>query len=270
MEWADIIRELAGDALRKVAPLLPKPPDNLPRTGEEAKDRSEKIDRVCEHAILEGLKSRRIACVVVSEDIGTVQVGGGSNYHVVVDPVDGTTNASRGIPYSAISIAVSENSWMSGVFTGIVVNVYTGEVFTATRGQGAYRNGTPIRASSVKELKNAVVSVDLSKYGKSTEWMRKIAPKVSAIRSFGSASIELAYVAMGLTDAHADLRWMIRPVDVAAGILVLEEAGGAVYTRSRYGEKVPLKPKEPIIVVGAANRELLNKILEIIGEMPAP
>ena len=269
MDWMALIEELANEALEKATPLL-LTPENIEKDVKSIKERGLRVDKASELAILEGLKRRRIPCTLVSEDIGMVRIEGGSNIHIVVDPIDGTTNASRGIPYSAISIAVSDKPKLSGVFAGIVLNVFTGEKFTAERGCGAYRGKTRIRTSEVKELKDAVVSMDLSKRAFHMEWALQIARRVSGVRHLGSASIELSYVAMGRMDAHVDLRWVIRPVDVAAGILILREAGGAVYTQGGTGRDVDLKPGERMVIVGAANQQLLEEIFSTVSIPPPP
>jgi len=151
-----------------------------------------------------------------------------SDYFWVIDPLDGTTNFSRGLPYFCVSVALTYKG--NSVF-GAIYNPLTDECFWAQKGKGAFLNGLKIRVSSISSLKKGVVAVGLP-YRQGVpfkgifEKMGVLAFKSFAFRHFGAIALDLAYVAAGRLDAvcFEGLGWW----DVAAGMLLIEEAGGIV------------------------------------------
>ncbi len=159
----------------------------------------------------------------------------------VLDPVDGTCNLIHDLHMSAISLALVEEG---RVVMGIVYNPFTGELFHAVRGQGAFLNGQPIHVSDQKELADSLIAIGTSPYHK--EWaeenfalFRRLFEVGSDIRRMGTASLDLAYVACGRMDAY--LERGLKPWDFAAGLLLVEEAGGQV--QDYQGN--PLVPTQP-------------------------
>lgn len=159
----------------------------------------------------------------------------------VLDPVDGTCNLIHDLGMSAISLALVEEGW---VVLGIVYNPFTGELFHAIRGQGAFLNGAPIHVSDQQELADSLIAIGTSPYRK--EWagdnfalFRRLFEVGSDIRRMGTASLDLAYVACGRMDAY--LERGLKPWDFAAGLLLVEEAGGQV--QDYQGN--PLNPTQP-------------------------
>lgn len=146
----------------------------------------------------------------------------------ILDPVDGTTNLIHDYRESAVSLALCE----AGAPTlGIVYQPYTGEVFLARRGRGALLNGRPIHVSRAESLKESLVSVGTSPYRK--ELAKKnfqnfydVFLRCEDIRRSGSAAIDLAHVACGRIDAYFERN--LKPWDYAAGMLLVQEAGGSV------------------------------------------
>ena len=146
----------------------------------------------------------------------------------ILDPVDGTTNLIHDFRASALSLAL----WQDGqICKGIVYQPYTGEMFTAERGGGAFLNGAPIHASSAKTLAESLISIGTSPYRKELadqnfRNFKEIFLQCADIRRLGSAAMELAYVACGRIDAFFERN--LKPWDFAAGLLLVEEAGGTV------------------------------------------
>ncbi|MEN6595387.1 MAG: inositol monophosphatase family protein [Clostridiaceae bacterium] len=145
----------------------------------------------------------------------------------IVDPIDGTANFTRGIGYSAVSVGLVED----GVPTvGVVYNPFSGELFSAGQGEGAFLNGTPIHVSQ-RPLNKALVSFGATIYHRDvTEKMfrllRTMFEHCEDIRSFGSAALDLCQVAAGRLDAFWELR--LSPWDYAAAACILNEAGGRI------------------------------------------
>ena len=155
----------------------------------------------------------------------------------IVDPLDGTTNFLHGIPHFAISIALEQNGEL---IAGVVYEPTRDEMYWAERGIGAFVNYRRLRVSSRQDLKEAVLGTGIPHLGRprsgafSAE-LSTLMPLVAGVRRFGTASLDLAYVASGRFDGFWEQD--LQPWDIAAGILIVREAGGLV-TDLNGGEKV--------------------------------
>lgn len=146
----------------------------------------------------------------------------------VLDPVDGTTNLIHNFRHSAVSLALSE---AGQIIFGVVYNPYSGECFTARRGQGAFCNGSPIRVSSADRLEDSLLSVGTVPGRRKLadtafRQMRTLYDTCQDVRRTGCASLDLCWVACGRLDGYVELS--LQPWDYAAGRLLVEEAGGRV------------------------------------------
>jgi myo-inositol-1(or 4)-monophosphatase len=180
------------------------------------------------------------------------------SYCWIADPLDGTANYVHGFPFYAVSLAVAHEGQLA---VGVVLDPLNGECFTAVRGQGAKLNGQPIRVSGCTQLEQALVAVSFPPNPQPDApdigaFMR-VSPLCQAVRRTGSAALNLAYVACGRLDTH--WAYYIHPWDSAAGILLIEEAGGVVASYS--GE--PYRVANGNYCV-ASTRELFNEVLPII------
>ncbi len=183
------------------------------------------IDDVAEKAIFDVLESDGRSMRVLSEEYGEKIIGNSPDFAVVVDPLDGTYNAAFGIPIYSVSIAIGTPD-ISDIWFGYVKNIANDDLYFAEKGRGAYLNGNKISPSSTTRLNRSCISL----YGYRLNVGRTVNlwKKVRRIRIFGSVALEICYVAAGRTDAFIDVRRTLRLVDVAAGKLILEEAGGTV------------------------------------------
>jgi myo-inositol-1(or 4)-monophosphatase len=163
-------------------------------------------------------------------------------YRWVVDPIDGTVNFAYGIPHACVAIALQERTTTGDYQTtlGVVHDPFTNETWTAVRGEPARLNGTVIRVSARKDLKECIVCVGFAKSRHSLQralphflWMAR---RVRKMRMMGSAALGLAYVASGRFDAYIERG--VSLWDVAAGGLIIECAGGKFWT-----EKIPGRQK---------------------------
>ena len=145
----------------------------------------------------------------------------------IVDPIDGTLNFAQGLPFWSVSIAREVNGELQ---VGVVLDVPRGDLYTAVRGGGAYRNGRPIGVSDTEVAIDAIVatgfSYDVSEKVRNIKQLEQMAPKLRGIRRFGSAALDLCYVACGQLDGYWELT--LNAWDVAAGALIVQEAGGMV------------------------------------------
>lgn len=169
------------------------------------------LDQVADAAALEVLDAAGVG--VLSEESGLRPAGGAGSETVIVDPVDGSTNASRGIPHYCISLCVAEG--LTPV-AGLVRHLVSGEEFTATAGGGAHRNGQSISPSGRTSGERAVIGVSGRPGAELPVWQ---------VRVLGSAALDLCAVACGRLDAYIDLNSNHGVWDYAAGILICDEAG---------------------------------------------
>ena len=140
---------------------------------------------------------------------------------VVVDPIDGSLNAKRSIPFFSVSIAVAEGATMKDVFFGFVHDFGTGEEWTATRGEGAFLNGEPLGALRPKD-KIEVLALEATVAVSVAEKAVAFAPLAKRLRIMGSLALSLCYLAAGRVDAVCSLK-EARAVDIAAAQLLLRE-----------------------------------------------
>lgn len=183
------------------------------------------VDVLCEKKIKEIILSNYPHHQILAEESGGASKG---KYRWIVDPLDGTTNYAHGYPFFCTSIALE----IDGVIVvGVVYNPVSGELFSAVCGGGAFLNGKPIHVSTVSKLENAMAGTGFpyereKRLGQSLELFRRMIEPVQAIRRDGSAALNLCYVAVGRFDLFWELT--LHPWDIAAGWLMIEEAGGKV------------------------------------------
>jgi fructose-1,6-bisphosphatase/inositol monophosphatase family enzyme len=183
------------------------------------------IDQVAEDVALTLLEKSDVKVNLLSEEKGFVDFGG--TYVFVLDPVDGTRNAYRGIPFYSVSLAVG-TSKISDIEYGIVKNIPTGDIFTAAKHEGAFLNNTRIRVCDMPSAEN-LSSISL---GKNYTPRAGVLSKKGNVRSFGSASLEMCMVAISALDYYFVGRDVLRIIDIAAATLIVREAGGFVKTIS--------------------------------------
>ena len=177
-------------------------------------------------------------------------------YTFIVDPIDGTTNFSRGLSLSAISVALLKDA---EPYIGVCYNPYIDEMFIAQKGQGAYLNGKAIKVSNKKLHEGIVLTGNAPYYAdmreKSLITLKNFAMIASDFRRFGSAVIELCNIACGRAELYFELK--LQPWDFAAGMLIVEEAGGKVSQMN--GEKMPFD--KPTSIFASNNKENYLKYL---------
>jgi len=199
----------------------------------EEKSRADYVsaaDRDSEHAIRDILMARHGDAVILGEELSPELAATAvkSGLVFVVDPLDGTTNFLHGVPWYAVSIAALRDGVLAA---GAILNVATGDLFTAVAGSGARRNGQPIRVSKITEPIRALVATGFPfKDGDQIDgYLRGFAAamrETAGVRRVGAAALDLADVACGRYEAFWELS--LAPWDIAAGILLVSEAGGVV------------------------------------------
>ncbi len=194
----------------------------------EGGDRTLVIDRVAEEAIFSELEAIGVGLTALSEERGHVAIGGGGPFHVVIDPIDGSRNAKRRVPFHAVSIAAAEDGTMGGVVFGYVKDLGCGEEWCAARGAGAYLDGESLpELPGDAELDLLALERVKSRDVPSTAEALAAAVDGARLRAIGCVALSLCFVAAGRFDALLTLS-QCRSVDCAAGQLIVREAGGFV------------------------------------------
>ena len=186
------------------------------------------IDVAAEKAVLEILTSTFPQFGILAEE--SQPVDGDSRYRWVVDPLDGTRNYAQSIPHFCTIVALAEED---EIVAGVVYDPVREETFTAAKGQGAFLNGAPITVSETTEIARSLLSFDLGyvdeKAGLAIDMLRALWPGMYSVRMMGSAGLGLAYAASGRVDLF--FHHSLSPWDVAAGLVLAQEAGGRVVDR---------------------------------------
>jgi myo-inositol-1(or 4)-monophosphatase len=184
-------------------------------------------DQRVENVLYAELSRARPSYGFLMEERGLVE-GADKAHRFIIDPLDGTTNFLHGIPHFSISIALEREGQL---VAGVVFQPLTDEMFIAERGQGAWLNETRLRVSARTELSDALIATGVPFRGRPGHELfnaeiAALSPEIAGIRRFGSAALDLAWVAAGRFDAFWERN--LSPWDIAAGIVILREAGGYV------------------------------------------
>jgi myo-inositol-1(or 4)-monophosphatase len=225
-DWLRFARDSAAGVAAELQ-RLPERADREPvlRAGEGGDDTTA-IDAAAEDVVLRRLEALRVDCMLVSEELGVRELGAGGPLHVVVDPIDGSVNAKRGIPFFALSLAVAEGPTLGDVHFGFVHDFGSGEEWTAERGGGARLDGEPLESDGPKQ------PVELLAFeGTTTAFVAEHAPRMVGVaerlRVMGSLALSLCHLAAGRVDAVCSLK-PARSIDIAAAQLLVRERGIAI------------------------------------------
>ena len=215
-------------------------------------------DKRTEKIIIEELQKAHSDYGIITEESGNINTSNKNN-RWIIDPIDGTTNFLNGIPQFAISIGYEEESEIK---CGVIFDPIKNEMFCAEKGNGAYLNNSRIRVSNKKRLKDALLVTggprQSSKIKKEifSEFIKVSDSILSPVRKFGSAALDMAYVACGRFDGY----WQreLSYWDVAAGVIILKEAGGFVNFFEK-DNKDPLKRN-----ILASNSNIHDELMDLI------
>jgi myo-inositol-1(or 4)-monophosphatase len=260
-DWLTVCRR-AVDQVRSELARYPEPSDRAVPTGRgEGGDIALVIDRAAEDAIFREFEALDIPMTVISEERGHVDLHGGGPTRVVVDPIDGSRNAKRGIPAYSVSIAVADGPSIGDVKFAYVHDLALDEDWHAAPGLGAFLDGKPL-APLTSDTEIEILAVEIIH----PELVVKSADALAAtgaqrLRALGSFALALCWVAAGRYDALATLS-TCRSVDFAAGQLIVREAGGSVAMPDAGGEvaTTSLDLATRTRVLAAANAAMLERL----------
>jgi myo-inositol-1(or 4)-monophosphatase len=231
--------------------------ENLQVSAKGPGDFVSSADKRTEKIIIEELQKAHPEYGIITEESGIINKTNTRN-RWIIDPIDGTMNFLNGIPQFAISIGYEEESEIK---CGVIFNPIMNEMFCAEKGNGAYLNNSRIRVSKIKKIKNALLVTGGPKQTSKikdkifSEYIN-VCNNVSNVRKFGSAALDMAYVACGRFDGY----WQreLNYWDIAAGIIILKEAGGFVEFFEK-DKNLPLKTN-----ILACNSNIHDELKDLI------
>jgi len=227
-------------------------------------DISRNIDIVAEKTVLDFLNEINFECVVLGEECGRVELSKNPKGFVIMDAIDGSANSVRGIPFFCSSLAFATDNRLSSITDGVITNLSNGEMYWASKGKGAFLNQSKIHVHN-KDPIYKIVGINTS--GATPELMNKLHPifeQHNHTRHFGANALEMAMFARGLMDIFIDLRKKIRIQDIAAGYLIVKEAGGLLLDENFDFLDADLSYETRVSFIAAANQTILDDIFSKI------
>ena len=227
-------------------------------------DISRNIDIVAEKTVIDYFKEIGFECVILGEECGRVELSDKPKGYVIMDAIDGSANAVRGVPFFCSSLAFSTENRLSSITDGVITNLSNGEMYWASKDMGAFLNETKIQVHC-KDPIYKIVGINTS--GASSELMKKLYPifeQHNHTRHFGANALEMALFARGFMDIFIDLRDKIRIQDIAAGYLIVKEAGGLLLDSNMKTLDADLSYETRLSFIAAANEEILNDVMSQI------
>lgn len=192
-------------------------------------DITKRFDVVAEQTTV-GYLERFTSFTLVSEEAGIKRIGSNPEGFLIMDPIDGSTNLSHNIPFACLAIAYATEMIFDAVEVAVVLDLFSGKCYHATKGSGAFRNQERIYPSDANPLEDSLVGIDAEvppvSLMKSLEEIDE--EHVKYTRHFGANAMELCFVADGTLDGFIDLRGVFRGTDLAAASLILQESGAVL------------------------------------------
>jgi myo-inositol-1(or 4)-monophosphatase len=268
-DWLGFCRRAAGAARDAVQAYATTAERGVETGRGEGGDTAYVIDRAAEDAIFAEIEALAEPVTAVSEERGEIQIAGGGELRIVIDPVDGSLNAKRGLPFACVSIAIASGTRMGDVEIGWVAELdprisegdesRPGRDWWAVKGEGAFRDGEPLPRLQPGTLE--VLGLETAR----PELVAAAASSIEAvqarrIRALGSVAMTLCLVAAGQLDGMLSLR-PIRSVDAAAAQLLVTEAGGAVAFPA--ADDLSLEMRSPVLA--ARDQKLLEHLRSTFG-----
>jgi len=267
VDWLSVLTTCAENMKRKVQPLVGSAEARRGHGKGAGGDIKKQIDLAAEDTLVQTLRELGVSCTLISEESGVTQIGTqASESFVTADPVDGTANAVRGLPFAAISLALSRKPMLQEVEVAVVADVLRDMTYVAEKGRGAYKNDRRTTPSGTERLEEALVGVDFSTFRTQelVSQLKRVLEKTRHLRHLGANALEICYVADGTSDAFIDIRGKLRVTDIAAAYLILLESGGIITTLEGDRLTAPLDPKQRLSFIAAANKSIHGTIMSLM------
>jgi len=269
----DLLKKIALNVYYAIHPILGSNEASEKAQKGAGGDISMQIDLIAENIIINTIENANLSILLISEEIGEKYIGDKqkaieSQNILIVDPVDGSNNAVRGIPYCSVSIAYAKGKNIGDIKKAVVLDLISKDIYWAINGEGAYLNASKIHVSDLDLSNKSFFELNLPKKNlfKNIERLKPIIQQFHRMRILGSSALTLCQVARGSMEAFINLRESNRLVDVAAGYLILKEAGGKFFSikGSEFDLELSIKTKFPFIACNANLESFLKEELVLI------
>src|ERR671925_1202059 len=220
-------------------------------------DISRRIDLIAEKTVIDVIRKRSIDASIIGEECGRIE---GKQGYIIIDAIDGTTNAICGIPFFCCSVAYATDFYLSTVADAAIIDLARGDLYYASKNRGAFLNGKRI---FVKREPTSDSTIGINVSGVKPAIVERLAPIIAEathVRQFGANALEMCFVARGFLDAYIDLRGKIRPTDVAAGYLIAKEAGAKIYSGDGTSLESDLDVKTTLSYAAIANDKIYEQL----------
>ena len=265
----DILKESCNEVYQNTKHLIGTIEGNKKFGRGAGGDISRKIDLDAEKAVIDTIQRYHFKPTIIGEECGRIQ--GKDGGFLIMDAIDGTMNASRGLPFYCCSLAYSIDYRLSSVVDAAVIDLTTGDIYHASKEKGAYWNKDRIYARRSRRSSNRseqdfqqdmLIGMNISGISADTiNRLSRLISKAIHIRHFGANALELCYFARGLMDAYIDFRGKIRPTDMAAAYLILKEAGGKIYSDNGFELESELGVNKTLSFMAVIDDDEMYKML---------
>jgi myo-inositol-1(or 4)-monophosphatase len=231
VQTVEILKEACQEVYKQTKEVIGTEEGNRKLGKGAGGDISRMVDLIAENAVVNTIKQYDFKPTIIGEECGRVE---GEKGFLIMDAIDGTTNATRCIPFYCCSLAYAIDYKLSSVVDAAIIDLSTGDLYYASKTKGAYLNGNKmvVRKNS-NNCKDFLIGMNISGISeKMVNRLSKIISNANHTRHFGANALELCFLARGFIDAYIDLRGKIRPTDMAAAFLIIKESGGKVYSTS--------------------------------------
>ena len=276
--WIEVLRAASKKGYESIKDIIGTPQARATIQKNMLGDNTLRIDKQAEDAILNEIRKVPENIKVISEEVGEfftqkeVPLDQIRDF-LVIDPIDGSHNASFGFPMSCISIAHATGPRLNDVDCGVILNIYNGDLYTAVKGEGAFKNGNPICVNTRKNLPKCLFGMNFSVNEPLVEYTQRYASffdkcKPMRIRSIGSDAFALTLFAEGRLDLFMNLQNKTRTLDISAATILLKEAGGVLIEPSGLELNAPLSLMTRIsyIAISPTLKEQFDPLIPILSE----
>jgi len=242
-------------------------PENIYRWNEPAGrayygDESVYIDRLADRTLMSLVKERYDGYTYISEESG-IEEAGKDRFHILVDPIDGSTNARRGVPLFATTIAVASGDRYKDIFAAGVIYHTTGDLIWGYR-ENAFFNWRKVRLHDDSTVHMTMIGFTANMRGGRVE-LFKLIQEIGYPRVFGATAVEIALILNESMDAYVSYPVGTRPFDFMPSLFLVQQAGGTAISLSKYPiSDIPLDAMGRFPLIVAINRATLNRLLEIL------
>lgn len=269
LQWLDIFKKIGMKMRTGIAEVLGREDGKVALGRGAGGDRTFPVDKWAEDIIIAELdKAHRQgeSFTLISEEVGIRKFGDGTKV-VLVDPIDGSNNAKNGVPFFAMAIALLNGNTLSDLAVGYVINLAVEDEFWAIRGQGAYKNGLPIRTPATDAI--TIVAFEASNPAQDIPRIFPLIAQAKRIRCFGSTALDLVYLASGAISVFATAT-ASRTFDYAAGMLILKEADGVITDLEGMSiDHIAVGLDRTVPLLASKNDATHAKALTVLSAMPA-